>query len=127
VADCFVVIITNSVPDNYQGEESDIVLVSLTRSNSNRDIGFMFAKERLNVILSRARNALVMIGNSHTFETAKKGKDAWAALFNTLRQKSLFFKGFPVRCEQHPDRTALLKSEDQFDQLVPDGGCNESW
>jgi hypothetical protein len=103
------------------------VLASLTRSNSNRDIGFMSSKERLNVLLSRARNALIMIGNSRTFENAKKGKEAWSALFNTLRQKKLFFNGFPVRCEQHPNRTAILESEEKFDELVPDGGCDEPW
>ncbi|CAA7267397.1 unnamed protein product [Cyclocybe aegerita] len=47
--------------DNYQGEESDIVIVSLTRSNPSFDIGFMFSPERLNVLLSRARNALIML------------------------------------------------------------------
>ncbi|PQE16470.1 nfx1-type zinc finger-containing 1 protein [Rutstroemia sp. NJR-2017a BBW] len=35
--------------DNYQGEESDIVLVSMTRSNTRNDIGFMAAPQRLNV------------------------------------------------------------------------------
>lgn len=53
--------------DNYQGEESDIVIASLTRSNASNDIGFMMAPERLNVLLSRARNGLIMIGNSNTF------------------------------------------------------------
>ncbi|KAE9387283.1 hypothetical protein BT96DRAFT_1005277 [Gymnopus androsaceus JB14] len=47
--------------DNYQGEESDIITASLTRSNSNRDIGFMSAPEQLNVLLSRARDGLIMI------------------------------------------------------------------
>src|SRR5260370_25411840 len=45
----------SSVPDlaldNYQGEESDIVIVSLTRSNANHDIGFMYSAERVNVML----------------------------------------------------------------------------
>ncbi|KAG7110727.1 NFX1-type zinc finger-containing protein 1 like [Verticillium longisporum] len=35
---------------NYQGEESDIVIASLTRSNARGDIGFMKAPERLNVL-----------------------------------------------------------------------------
>ena len=40
--------------DNYQGEESDIVIACLTRSNDKGDIGFMFAPQRVNVLLSRA-------------------------------------------------------------------------
>jgi hypothetical protein len=113
--------------DNYQGEESDIVLISLTRSNTNRDIGFMQSEERLNVLLSRARNAMIMVGNSKTFESAKKGSKAWAALFTTLRKDGLFYTGLPVRCEQHPNRTAVLTKEEDFDELVPDGGCDQPW
>ncbi|KAI3547081.1 ATPase [Colletotrichum filicis] len=52
-----------STIDNYQGEESDIVIVSLTRSNNNGDIGFMKAPERLNVLCSRARECLCRIGS----------------------------------------------------------------
>jgi hypothetical protein len=126
-ADFHMTLVLIYCKDNYQGEESDIVLVSLTRSNSNRDIGFMSSKERLNVMLSRARNSLIMIGNSRTFESAKKGKEAWVSLFDSLRQNGAFFNGFPVRCEQHPERTAVLQSEDQFDQFVPDGGCDQPW
>lgn len=56
-----------STIDNYQGEEKDIVIVSLTRSNDNGEIGFLAQPERLNVLLSRARNALIVIGNAKTF------------------------------------------------------------
>ncbi|KAK0501724.1 P-loop containing nucleoside triphosphate hydrolase protein [Armillaria luteobubalina] len=111
--------------DNYQGEESDIVVVSLTRSNPHNDIGFMCAPERLNVLLSRARNALIMIGNSDTFTNAKKGKELWKSLFDLLKGQQHIYDGLPVRCEQHHDRTALLSTELQFDTLCPDGGCSE--
>ncbi|KAK0501721.1 P-loop containing nucleoside triphosphate hydrolase protein [Armillaria luteobubalina] len=111
--------------DNYQGEECDIVIVSLTRSNPNNDIGFMFAPERLNVLLSRARNALIMIGNSDTFTHAKKGKEIWTQLFDLLKGQKHIYDGLPVRCQRHPNRTALLKTELQFETLCPDGGCSE--
>ncbi|KZT74563.1 P-loop containing nucleoside triphosphate hydrolase protein [Daedalea quercina L-15889] len=111
--------------DNYQGEESEIVLVSLTRSNSLRDIGFMFAPERLNVLLSRARNALIMIGNVETFSTAKKGGELWARLFTMMRTDGHIYDGLPTRCERHPSKTALLKNPEDFDEYSPDGGCRE--
>ncbi|KAF8624034.1 hypothetical protein AX17_007240 [Amanita inopinata Kibby_2008] len=111
--------------DNYQGEESDIVIVSLTRSNSEHDIGFMFSPERVNVLLSRARNALIMIGNSDTFMHAKKGKELWSRLLELLRKDGHVYDGFPVKCERHPRRTALLKSPVDFNIEVPDGGCTE--
>ena len=41
--------------DNFQGEESDIVVISLVRSNANGSIGFLKEEQRVNVLLSRAR------------------------------------------------------------------------
>ncbi|KAK0437029.1 P-loop containing nucleoside triphosphate hydrolase protein [Armillaria borealis] len=113
--------------DNYQGEESDIVIVSLTRSNLDHDIGFMSAPERVNVLLSRARDGLIMIGNSDTFTQARKGKAVWQQLFAMLRDRGHIYDGLPVKCEQHPYRTALLSTELQFEKDCPDGGCLEPW
>ncbi|KAK0489353.1 P-loop containing nucleoside triphosphate hydrolase protein [Armillaria novae-zelandiae] len=111
--------------DNYQGEECDIVIVSLTRSNPNNDIGFMFAPERLNVLLSRARNSLIMIGNSDTFTHAKKGKELWTQLFDLLKEQKHIYDGLPVRCQRHPNRKAFLRTELHFETFCPDGGCSE--
>jgi hypothetical protein len=113
--------------DNYQGEESDIVVVSLTRSNKTHDIGFMAAPERLNVLLSRARNGLIMIGNSDTFLNARKGKETWRRLFDLLKEKDHIYEGFPVKCEKHPNRTSMIASPEQFESECPDGGCKEPW
>ena len=114
-----------STIDNYQGEESDIVLASMIRSNKSHDIGFMAAPERLNVLLSRARDGLIMIGNSETFMNARKGKEVWRKLFDHLKQNDHIYEGFPVKCEKHPDRTALLSSDEDFETHCPDGGCKE--
>ncbi|KAL8814735.1 MAG: hypothetical protein Q9223_006064 [Gallowayella weberi] len=84
--------------DNYQGEESDIVIVTLTRSNTNCDIGFMSAPERLNVLLSRARNAMLIVGNSATFRGSRKGKLVWEQLFKMLEAGDHVYTGFPVEC-----------------------------
>ena len=99
----------------------------MTRSNDSHDIGFMAAPERLNVLLSRARNALIMIGNAETFLNARKGKDMWIKFFNLLRLKKYIFDGFPVKCERHPDRKAVLCRAADFDEECPDGGCKEPW
>ncbi|CZR61308.1 related to stage V sporulation protein K [Phialocephala subalpina] len=114
-----------STIDNYQGEESDIVLVSLTRSNNSGDIGFMSAPERLNVLLSRSRNALIMIGNVETFENARKGHELWRKAFRLMQEKGHIYDGFPIKCEKHPDRKARLSLPEDFDLRCPDGGCTE--
>jgi hypothetical protein len=113
--------------DNYQGEESDIVLVTLTRSNADHDIGFMSSPERLNVLLSRARDAMILIGNAETFLHARKGGELWSQFFDLLKQGRHIYDGLPVKCERHPDRTAVLSRTIDFDEECPDGGCKEPW
>ena len=116
-----------AVIDNYQGEESDIVVASLTRSNKFNAIGFMDSPERLNVLLSRARDGLILIGNSQTFLHSRKGGSLWERLFTLLEKGRYVYQGFPVKCERHPERVVLLKRPDDFDYLCPDGGCREPW
>lgn len=117
----------NLYPDNYQGEEADIAIVSLTRSNTRGDIGFMTSPERLNVLLSRARDALIMIGNAETFTSSRKGRDLWDRFMALLKSGRHIYDGFPVKCERHPDRHVLLRRPEDFDEHCPDGGCSEPW
>ncbi|KIM20569.1 hypothetical protein M408DRAFT_130278 [Serendipita vermifera MAFF 305830] len=112
--------------DNYQGEESDIVIASLTRSNRERKIGFMASPERVNVLLSRARDGLIMIGDANTFLEAK-GTKVWTQLFDFLKKSGNIYDGLPVRCHKHQDRTAILGCPDDFGQMSPDGGCTQQW
>ncbi|KAG2036386.1 hypothetical protein BDR03DRAFT_992983 [Suillus americanus] len=111
--------------DNYQGEESDIVIASLTRSNESNDIGFMNSPERLNVLISRARDGLILIGNSQTFINARRGKELWGKFFELVKKGNYMYDGFPIKCERHPHRTVLIKSASEFDILCPNGGCTE--
>ncbi|KAF8842005.1 P-loop containing nucleoside triphosphate hydrolase protein [Paxillus ammoniavirescens] len=111
--------------DNHQGEESDIVIASLTRSNADGVIGFMNSPERLNVLLSRARNGLILIGNSNTFQRSKTGGDLWRKFFGLLEDGGHMYDGFPIKCEQHPAKTALMRVPADFDEVSPDGGCTE--
>lgn len=87
----------------------------------------MSAPQRVNVMLSRARNALIVIGNPDTFVQSRKGKDVWIPLMDKLKLDGHVYNGFPVKCEQHPDKTALLTKKEQFDSVCPDGGCSEPW
>ncbi|ETS74368.1 hypothetical protein PFICI_14234 [Pestalotiopsis fici W106-1] len=114
-----------STIDNYQGEESDITIISLTRSNAQGDIGFMSAPERLNVMITRARNCLIMIGNARTFMDSKKGTKTWNPFFQILKDREHLYDGFPVKCERHPEKKAILSVPASFDTHCPNGGCAE--
>jgi hypothetical protein len=113
--------------DNYQGEESDVVIASLTRSNKAGNLGFMSEPQRLNVMLSRARIALIMIGNAETFMKSRKGQETWVPFLNHLSQNHHLYDGLPVKCERHPQKKALLKNQEDFQTECPDGGCDKPW
>lgn len=52
--------------DSFQGQERDIVYISMTRSNTENSIGFLSDIRRMNVAMTRARKKLVVIGDSAT-------------------------------------------------------------
>ncbi|MDW3209668.1 MAG: AAA domain-containing protein [Reichenbachiella sp.] len=52
--------------DSFQGQERDVIYISLVRSNENGEIGFLSDTRRMNVALTRARKKLVVIGDSAT-------------------------------------------------------------
>ncbi len=87
----------------------------------------MSSPERLNVLLSRARDALIMIGDAETFMNSRKGKQLWERFMALLKAGSHIYDGFPVKCERHPGRQALLSRPEGFDEQCPDGGCLEPW
>ncbi|MDG1276814.1 MAG: AAA domain-containing protein [Algoriphagus sp.] len=58
--------ITIDTVDGFQGQERDLMLISLTRSNDRGEIGFLSEARRMNVALTRAKRKLVLIGDSST-------------------------------------------------------------
>lgn len=52
--------------DSFQGQERDIIYISLVRSNENGEIGFLKDTRRTNVAMTRARKKLVIIGDGAT-------------------------------------------------------------
>ncbi|MFC3198078.1 AAA domain-containing protein [Parapedobacter deserti] len=52
--------------DSFQGQEKDVIYISLTRSNEKQEIGFLADTRRMNVAMTRARKKLIIIGDSST-------------------------------------------------------------
>ncbi len=52
--------------DGFQGQERDIILISLVRSNEDGQIGFLHDLRRMNVAITRARMKLILVGDSRT-------------------------------------------------------------
>lgn len=67
--------ITTDTVDGFQGQERDVVIISLVRSNDRGDIGFLTDLRRMNVAMTRARMKLIIVGDvttlsRHTFFAA---------------------------------------------------------
>ena len=58
--------ISANTVDSFQGQERDIVYISMTRSNQEGNIGFLADIRRMNVAMTRARKKLVVVGDSAT-------------------------------------------------------------
>lgn len=59
-------LLTVNTVDGFQGQERDIILISLVRSNDCGDIGFLRDLRRMNVAITRARMKLIILGSSET-------------------------------------------------------------
>jgi superfamily I DNA and/or RNA helicase len=80
--------------ENYQAVESDVVILSLTRSNEQfmrddvtRQAGIFFQPKRMNVALTRAEHLLVVVGNPNVMVT----DPAWKAWLVFARENGLWF------------------------------------
>ena len=67
-----------STIDSFQGQEKEIIILSLVRSNEDGDIGFLKDYRRMNVAITRAKEQLFVIGDSATI-----GGDAFYNSFLT--------------------------------------------
>ena len=69
--------------DGYQGGERDAVVLSLTRSNPHRVVGFLADERRLNVAITRAKRGLILVGDEQTLSAAP----VWRDYLRFLRKK----------------------------------------
>ena len=59
-------LITVNTVDGFQGQERDVIVISLVRANDRGDIGFLSDLRRMNVAITRARMKLIILGNAAT-------------------------------------------------------------
>jgi superfamily I DNA and/or RNA helicase len=81
--------------DSFQGRQAEIVLYSVTRSNVRRQLGFVKERPRLNVALSRAQDALIVVGD-HLFAREARGSQAMRRVLDHI--------------DGNPDECALIRA-----------------
>ena len=100
--------------DNFQGEEADYIIASLVRSDKP---GFMKERERVTVLLSRAKKGMILFGNRLVLESAPGG--AWKDAFTDLPCSPQL----KIMCRSHKRGKSVSSAQELFN-ASPDGGCH---
>jgi superfamily I DNA and/or RNA helicase len=87
-----------TVVDNFQGEENDVIILSLVRNNKRNSVGFLRIDNRICVALSRARNGLYILGNMRMLSAASP---LWAHIERVLTENGEIGEEIPLRCDKH--------------------------
>ncbi|KAH1897038.1 hypothetical protein KXW87_002956 [Aspergillus fumigatus] len=97
--------------DSYQGEENDIVILSLVRSSNAKRIGFLSVQNRVCVALSRARNGFYIFGNAKLLYSADElWRKVITIMANELPYRSIGFQ-LPLMCQKHGNTTLIQEGE----------------
>lgn len=86
-------IVCNTV-DAFQGKQADVCIYSVVRSNPRKQFGFLREKPRLNVALSRAKSALIIVGDHLFCQTARAP--------NPFRKVIEWVEAHPGKCHLGP-------------------------
>ena len=75
-------LISVNTVDGFQGQERDIIVISLVRSNDDGQIGFLRDLRRMNVAITRARMKLIILGDKNTMTTHPFYQQLWQYIDN---------------------------------------------
>ena len=109
-----------STIDNFQGEEATVVIISLVRCNDAHNPGFLRTENRCNVLLSRAKHGMYIIGNAETAGVAPM----WAKVLDLLQPDNIG-DAFELCCPRHPEKALAAAEPEELFKLAPAGGCEE--
>lgn len=106
--------------DNFQGEEAKVIVISLVRSNNERKCGFLKTSNRINVLLSRARHGMYIIGNINTARPVTM----WDKVITILEKEGNVGQTLALCCPRHKETPIEVSKPDDFSVYSPEGGCN---
>ena len=106
-----------SVVDNFQGEENDVIILSLVRSNEDANIGFLKTENRICVALSRAKMGFYLIGNMDNLQNCRKSpgqKDVWGMISRVLQSNGQLGRQLELICGNHPQNVTQVFELDLY-------------
>lgn len=83
-------------------------------------IGFLKTDNRTNVLLSRAKHGMYLLGNANLMI---KGSDMWSKVIRILSSRGQVGSGFPIQCDHHPENKNDVSYPERFGEVAPDGAC----
>jgi hypothetical protein len=105
--------------DNFQGDENDIILLSLVKANQGDQ------SNRICVAMSRAKIGLYIFGNL-TKTTANKTK-GWKSIKSFLEKNGQAGTSLGLQCTYHPDSKTNISSPEEFAELfLCNSQCGET-
>ena len=110
--------------DNFQGEESRVVILSTVRSNAEGKVGFLKTNNRINVGCSRARDGFYIVGNAQLMGQVPM----WRQIIDELSSNYKIGPQFRICCPRHRSKTKAISMPDQW-YTIPDcqATCNFSY
>lgn len=119
--------------DEFQGDENEIIICSLVRScpasnapgGGRQTIGYLKVRNRLVVAASRAKRALIFVGNAKWLEARTRELSdradprlaRWDQLVKHFEREGLLGSSLPLRCPRHPHAQPLRLSSDENARL----------
>jgi len=110
-----------TVVDNFQGEENDIIILSLVRSNDKGIVGFLKIENRICVALSRAKKGFYCFGN---FDLLRSSCNTWESILQYVEKIGKLQSSLVLCCSNHPDVKTIINTVQDF-KKVPEGGCDK--
>ncbi|XP_047131082.1 NFX1-type zinc finger-containing protein 1 isoform X1 [Hydra vulgaris] len=108
--------------DNFQGEENEIILLSLVRSNNEGKIGFLGEDNRVCVALSRAKKGFYIIGN---IDFLAKYSALWKKIKISLEKVNCVGPALQLCCQNHSSDPGIRASKSEDFLNAPEGGCQK--
>jgi len=99
--------------DGYQGMEQGLVLFSATRSNESNALGFLADTRRMNVMLTRAKQGLIVFGNQFTLQNSDSIQSKWPSWLSWIEERNASISLEQLRSRQH-DAARSRPSEDHW-------------
>ncbi|GES83506.1 DEAD box helicase [Rhizophagus clarus] len=114
--------------DGFQGEENDIIILSLVRSSDiNRGIGFLGTSNRVCVALSRARHGLYIFGNASQL---KYKSSLWSEVLGILEKSKYCGQSIDLYCQKHSNKEIggrmVTTRVSSYEDVPLEGGCSRN-